>query len=64
MDEQKKEEGFVDKAVDFFSETGDKITDFAKEHELEDKLDKATDAIEKGAKNMFDSLKDAFGKKD
>ena len=63
-DNEKKEESFIDKAADFFSDAGDKITDFAREHELDDKIDMATDAIEKGAKNVYDSIKNSFGKKD
>ena len=64
MAEQEKSEGFVDKAVDFLSDAGDKITDFAREHGVEEKIDTATDAIEKGAMNMFNSIKDSFAKKE
>ena len=64
MEDEKKEEGFVDKAVDFLNDTGDKITDFAKEHEFDEKVDKATAIVERGFKNAFESLKGAFGKKD
>ena len=63
MAEQEKETGFVDKAVDFLSDAGDKITDFAQEHGLDDKIDTATDAIEKGAMNVFNSIKNSFGNK-
>lgn len=51
---------FFDKAVDFLNESGEKITTFAKEHELDKKIDQATDTIERGASNAYHSVKDAF----
>ncbi|MBO4396783.1 MAG: hypothetical protein J5819_10625 [Eubacterium sp.] len=64
MEEQKKDEGIIDKAVDLFNGAEGKINDFVKEHDLDGKIDKATDVVEKGFKSAFDSLKETFGKKD
>ncbi|HAK58291.1 MAG TPA: hypothetical protein DCP06_04860 [Lachnospiraceae bacterium] len=62
MIDKEKAEGFVDKAVDFLNENGEKIKDFAKEHELDKKVEEAAGMLEEGAKDVINGVKNKLGK--
>ena len=59
-----KLEGFFDKVADAVSVGADKVGEFAKEHEIDEKLDNAAHTIENGAKSAWGSIKSTFESKD
>lgn len=63
MIDKEKAEKTVDKAVDFLNEKGEKIKDYAEEHELDQKVEAAAHTLEQGAMDIFDNIKSSFGKK-
>ena len=64
MIDKEKAEKTVDKAVDFLNEKGEKIKDYAEEHELDQKVEAAAHTLEQGAMDIFNNIKSSFGKND
>ncbi len=62
MIDKNKAEDFVDKAVDFVNESGEKATNYAKEHELDKKAGHVAKSIEDGVTSAFNLVKRAFNK--
>lgn len=52
----------VEKAVDGVNNTADKAARYAKEKELDKKIDNMADSLEKGIKDIGKSFKDLFSK--
>ena len=63
MIDKEKAEKAVDKAADFLNEHGEKIKEFAKEHEFDQKVEAAAHTLEEGAMDIFNNVKENFGKK-
>ena len=58
--DKEKVEGAAGKAADFLNEHGEKLKDFAEEHELDQKVESAAHTLEEGAMDIFNSIKRSF----
>ena len=59
LDKEKMLQGFG-KAVDVVNHAADKAGKYAKEKELDKKIDHAADTLERGARKIGKSIKDTF----
>ena len=59
LDKEKMLQGFG-KAVDAVNHAADKAGKYAKEKELDKKIDHAADTLERGSKKIGKSIKDTF----
>ncbi len=59
LDKEKMLQGFG-KAVDAVNHAADKAGKYAKEKELDKKIDHAADTLERGARKIGKSIKDTF----
>ena len=62
MIDKEKAEETVDKAVDFINEKGEKLKDYAEEHEFDQKVEAAAHTLEKGVTDIFQNIKSSFGR--
>ena len=63
MIDKEKAERTVDKAVDFLNEKGEKVKEYAEEHEFDQKVEAAAHTLEQGAMDIFENIKTNFSKK-
>ena len=63
MINKEKAENFMGKAVDFLNDKGEKAAEFAKEHELEEKVTNTAEKMGDGIVNALEKFTDKINKK-
>ena len=60
MINKEKAENFMGKAVDFLNDKGEKAKEFAREHEIDEKVTDAAEKVGDGVYNAFEKIKNKF----
>ena len=60
MIDKEKAENFMGKAVDFLNDKGEKAKEFAKEHEIEEKVTGAAEKVGDGVYNAVEKMQNKF----